>query len=215
MTAITDRPICLSGGAEGADLQFGMCAGAMGHMVVHYSFAGHRTQAPAAELVVLGPEQLAEADPHLIRACQTLGRATPFHKPWVINLLRRNYFQIKDTESVYAVADLIQGKIDGGTAWAAQMFIDRFPAGEALPLYLFDQIEGVWTQWMGNEFLIIDGNPGHPPPPKGVWTGIGTSKNLRPNGKQAIRFIVGYEDPDRLATAIAENRQPVETEKTP
>jgi len=53
-------PICLSGGAPGADLEWGLCARAAGHTVIHWSFVGHRTKAPLGEHVIL-PTELQHA----------------------------------------------------------------------------------------------------------------------------------------------------------
>jgi hypothetical protein len=184
-----DSPICLSGGAVGADLQFGMCAGMAGHTVFHFNFRGHRSKAPKSEQVVLTPEQLVQADEHLVAANRKLGRAFPTSSDFVNNLLRRNYWQIRDTQSVYAVAGIDpKGLLYGGTAWAVQMFIDRFYGG-ACPVYVFDQEKDGWFTWNGSTWDRLDDQP---PAPDGVWTGIGTSKNLLDNGKNAIRRLLNY-----------------------
>jgi hypothetical protein len=179
--------ICLSGGAEGADLQWGMCAGMIGHMVVHFSFSGHRSAAPEAELVVLTPEQLEAADGPCKAASKGIKRWFPPKSLFVKNLLRRNWYQVKDAERVYAVASFEDGIVTGGTSWAVQMFIDRFD-GEACEAYVFDQITGAWFMWAGEDgWLAVTDVP----KPHGVWAGIG-SRKLLPNGKQAIRTLLGY-----------------------
>lgn len=195
--------ICLSGGAPGADEQWGMCAGARGDAVYHFSYTGHRIRVPEAERVVLPDELLREADPHLERANSALERRLPYQKRGTINLLRRNYFQARDTGSIYAVAgfsrdpsdDLFSGfqprmtckDISGGSAWACQMFVDRFAPGTPLPLYLFDQVGGQWYEWKGAFFARMP----MPPIPQGIWTGIGT-RDLNTTGKEAIRSLLGY-----------------------
>lgn len=183
-----EAPICLSGGAEGADSQWGVCAGMAGHLVYHFSFQGHRTNVPPSEVVVLTPEQLAQADPALEVANQTLKRSVPYGKPWIANLLRRNWFQVRDAQSVYAVSTLKGGMVEGGTAWATQMFIDRH-AGQACPAYLYDQAEQGWKVWNGAWEALET-----PPVPTGIWAGIG-SRALGLPGKQAIRTLLGYVPP--------------------
>ena len=183
---VGENPICLSGGAAGADSQWGMAAGMAGHMVIHFSFQGHKTQVPQDEIVVLTDEQLREADPHLEKANETLKRKVPYNKPWVVNLLRRNWFQVKDTQSVYAVSHLDNGMVSGGTAWATQMFIDRFEGGEC-PLYLFDQKQGAWLTWARGRWS----SSSFVHPPHGIWTGIG-SRDLNETGKRAIRTLLNY-----------------------
>jgi hypothetical protein len=183
--------ICMSGGAEGADLQWGMCAGKAGHQVLHWTFRRHRTNAPVEECVCLTPEHLREADPFLLEANKTLKRRIPFDKPYVANLLRRDYYQVRWSHRVYAVSTFVRGgKIKGGTAWAVQMFLDRLPDGE---LYVFDQATDRWLAWR-EAWAEID----QPPLPTGIWAGIG-SRDLKPNGKQAIRKLFGFEPEPILA----------------
>jgi len=177
--------ICLSGGAKGADLQFGMTAGMRGDQVVHWSFAGAKSEAPVEELVILTPDQLEVADKFLKRANRTLKRS--IGRPgFVRKLLQRNWYQVEHSERVYAVAHLEGGQVSGGTAWATQMFIDRWN-GQPCECYVYDQIVEAWYAWKG-EWSRIE----TPPEPYGVWTGIG-SRNLLPSGKQAIRTLLRYQ----------------------
>lgn len=181
--------ICLSGGADGADLQWGMTAGKAGHMVRHFSFRGHKSKAPDAEIAVLTPEQLVEADRHLEIANKTLKRRFPSQNEHVNNLLRRNYYQVNWAESVYAIATIERGLVTGGTAWAVQMFLDRFGGGPCAA-YVYDQTVSKWFVWDGPQVgwsEIIE-----PPAPAGVWAGIG-SRDLKQNGKDAIRALMSYE----------------------
>lgn len=182
---VGDRPICLTGGADGADLQWGMCAGARGDMVVHWSFDGHRTRAPISERAVLTASQLAEADPALIKAAVYLQRKFPPTNDYSRSLLQRNWFQVRDAASLYAVAPLKPLGIDGGTAWAVAMFLGRF-SFNACAAYLFDLTTSTWRVWDGNIWTETN-----PPPPNGVWAGIG-SRVLPASGKAAIRDILGW-----------------------
>jgi len=177
--------ICLSGGAVGADLQWGMTAGHLGHAVIHFGFNGHRSQAPESEIITLTKAQLAEADPHLEKANKTLNRTWPISDYFISNLLRRNYYQVAWSSSLYAISEIDRrGLVKGGTAWAVQMFIDLHPDGKA---YVYDQIKKQWYQWKGAWLPII-----HPPLPSGVWAGVGTRK-LNDDGKAAIRKLMGWQ----------------------
>lgn len=191
--------ICLSGGAEGADLQWGMVAGLAGHQVIHWGFEGHSSDAPVAEVVTLTPEQLAVADDFIERANITLKRRWPVRSAFVANLLRRNFYQISSAGSIYAVSEFdADGQIKGGTAWAVQMFIDRVTdetyfadedaIREPLPAYVFDQVAEKWFQWNGHRYVEIE----TPPVPSGIWAGVGTRK-LNKAGKESIRNLIGYE----------------------
>jgi hypothetical protein len=184
--------LCLSGGAKGADAQWGMTAGKAGHSVIHWSYEGHKAYVPEQELVRLTQDQLNIADPALHRANESIGRVVPTWKPWLCNLLRRNYYQVKWAQSVYAVSKFDnKGKVDGGTAWACQMYLDRFlKDGEPIDkckLYLYDQDNSCWLMWTQTGWLQIT----EPPAPEGIWAGIG-SRDLFENGKNAIRKLMGY-----------------------
>jgi hypothetical protein len=183
--------ICLSGGADGADLQWGMNAGRDGQSVIHWSFDGHRSQAPAQELVVLTEEQLVRADEALKKASKPLKRPWPGKRSQnVKSLLRRNWYQVQWAEAVYAVASFRHdGVVNGGTGWAVQMFLDRheqLAQFEPLPLYVFDQDNEQWFQYVGGWKPIES-----PPKPQGVWAGIGT-RELNSAGKWAIRNLFGW-----------------------
>ena len=193
--------ICLSGGAEGSDLQFGMVAGTIGHTVYHFSFSGHKSKAPQNEIVVLTQDQLNEADSHLVIASKDLKRYWPPKKHFVRNLLRRNWFQVRDSNACYAVSRLLQqpfaqqmpidtiveASVAGGTAWAVSIFIAKHN-GEACNCFVFDQDLCYWFKWNGNGWRRIY----EPPKPSGIWTGIGT-RELNSMGKLAIRVLLDYK----------------------
>ena len=193
LTALGEN-LCLSGGADGADLQWGMMAGSVGHSVIHWSFQGHKSQAPSSEVVVLDDASLGEADELLKRANATLRRRFPGKNRFINNLLRRNYYQVKWTESLYGVGELKKDQVQGGTAWAVQMYMDRFTLdGESMDtcrLYFYDQLLDQWMQWRG-QWSVMDAPP---PMPSGIWTGIGT-RELSHNGKWAIRNVMGGYTP--------------------
>jgi hypothetical protein len=198
---------CLSGGADGSDLMWGMTAGHAGHGVVHWSFNRHRSNAPAAEIVTLTPSQMAIADPHCARANKTMKRHWPPKSSYVRNLIRRNWYQVETAGSLYGIStfdlptldpqnghvtriaigdSLEDGKVAGGTSWAVQMFIDKHN-GEACPCYVFDQHACYWFEWRGRWVRIYE-----PPRPAGIWAGIGT-RNLHQVGKLAIHVLMDYK----------------------
>ena len=163
---LTDN-VCLSGGAAGADVTWGHNAHDAGHQVVHWSFKGHKSHDPD-RTYILTEEELTEADEYLKEANVTLKRRLNFHNDYVINLLRRNWYQVKYAESVYVVGSLNDKAIiydpqeghdqkyhltndrkdrmgiNGGTAWACQLYLDlyRRNLGEMnFFLLLYDQIK--------------------------------------------------------------------------
>jgi hypothetical protein len=175
--------ICQSGGARGADLAWGNHAARLGHKVIHFSFGGHRTRAPAEQLVVLTDDELRQADPHLAIANQTLRRSWPPATDYSAGLLRRDWYQVRNAERVYAVARFgSDGNIEGGTAWGVTMFINSH-RGAPCEAYLFEPNLLRWLAWNA-EWQPI----GNPPPPRGIWAGIGT-RDLDAAGEDAIAAL--------------------------
>lgn len=181
--------ICYSGGAEGADTLFGKLAEEAGHFVIHYSFAGHKNR--VGNVKILDDAALRVADPYLKQANKVLKRTFPTKSEHTNNLLRRNFWQIFETDCVYAVAGIDpNGNVYGGTAWAVTMAIllNR-------PVYVFDQEKGVWfidssfqnsvIHW---ETLEEATSAKTPRKPSGSYTGIG-SRNLNAKGIQAIERL--------------------------
>lgn len=187
-----DKDLCLSGGALGADLQWGMTAGSADHMVIHWSFPEHTTYAPEAEVVRLDEDQLSQANLAVERAAKSLNRKVPKDK-YIRNLIRRSFFQVRWAGSLYVVGTMKNKGVEGGTAWAVQMYIDRLNsenvAKEDFNLYFFNQVDDTWYSWEGHWTAIES-----PPKPRGIWAGIGTRK-LSETGKQAIRSLMGWRKP--------------------
>lgn len=183
--------VCLSGGADGADVQWGMCAGKFGHNVIHWSFHGHRSQAPETEVVRLNEDQLAEAAPAVKRAAKALSKHPP-RAPFARNLIHRNYYQVAWANRVYAVATLKDNLVQGGTGWAVQMYLDRaLDDPEFKPeAYVYCQEIEEWHQMVDGYWVIIE----KPPVPHGLWAGIG-SRDLGQAGKDAIRSLLNYVKP--------------------
>lgn len=175
--------VCMSGGAKGADLAWGAEARCHGHKVLHFSFAGHRTQAPPDERVILSDDELRRADPFLAKANARLRRHWPPASKYAANLLRRDWYQARDAQRVYAVARLQENRqIEGGTAWAVAMFLDQHD-GRTCEAYLFEPERRQWFTWDADWEAIA-----RPPLPRGLWAGIGT-RALSPPGEAAIRAV--------------------------
>lgn len=174
--------VCLSGGAEGADIEWGSCAEHIGHKVIHWSFPGHHSMALESQLVRLSDEQLKLGDEALQSAAIAL-RKSPPRRPNVLRLLQRNFYQIAWSQACYAVTVIGDDGPAGGTGWAITMFIQSHP--ESHEVYVFDQEKDVWFQYAGGTWKQIT----CPPRPTGIWAGIG-SRELKENGKKAIRGLM-------------------------
>jgi hypothetical protein len=176
--------ICLSGGAAGADTAWGNAAAKRGDRVIHFSFAGHRCIRENGEIHTLTQEQLNLADAALVKANLTIQRRFPGSNKHVNNLLRRNYYQIIGSSSLYAVTHFEKGKVSGGTAWAVELFLNEHNRETCLA-YVFDQYLEKWFMW-GEEWVECP----TPDTPIGVYTAIG-SRELINSGKRAIAEIFG------------------------
>jgi hypothetical protein len=181
-----DTNWCLSGGARGADAAWGAAASSQGHKVTHFSFAGHRRTVPKRQVAVLTEAELDAADAHCGRANETLRRTYPPRWMNVRNLLRRSWYVVAPAHSCYAISSFKDGEVDGGTAWAVQMFIDAHRPG-AGRLYLFDQSICRWHEWDGDGWRPIYTAPR----PSGVYAAVGT-RDLNIVGRLAINVLFDF-----------------------
>ena len=179
--------ICFSGGAAGSDHAWGMMAVDKGHELIHFTFSGHKV-VDTQHAKRLSSMELSDADAAVARAAKSMRRRFPSKTEHVNNLLRRNWFQVRFAERVYAVANLLPDdagilKISGGTAWACQMYVDRWYGGRDLvecELYFYDMVSKRWMQWW-ETWVDID----RPPIPHGRYAGIG-SRDITDDGIRAI-----------------------------
>ena len=183
--------VVLSGGAAGSDTEWGNAAQHRGDSVIHWSFDNHRTSVSNNQIINLTTDQLQAAYPAVIRANTSLKRRFPCNSQSTNNLLCRNWYQVANTDAVYAISDFdSKRQIKGGTAWALQMYIDRFIYDnedlDNCKLYTYSYKQDVWWQWK-NEWQILTVPP---PSPTGLWTGIG-SRDLHIWGKWQIRKLMG------------------------
>lgn len=185
--------ICYSGGAVGADTLFTECAEKVNHNFINYIFEKHHSK--CKNLHTLKHEELILADDDLIKANKTIKRRFPTSNPFVNSLLRRNWWQIKETERVYAVAKIgYDGIVKGGTSWAVQLAIDK-----CLPeiyIYDFDNTgerigQNCWKTWDAFEgWKQIDFDK--IPKPFGKYTGIG-SRELTDDAIEQIKLLYGIK----------------------
>ena len=175
-----------SGGAKGADTEWGEAGARYGVRSMHYWY-GKRTSNGNSEV---SEQDFNEGWEKVLLANETLHRRPDKFK----NLLSRNWMQVREAEAVFAVSSIDDGfnpvhsgghvfhPVSGGTGWACQMAID---AGK--PLYVFDQKKEAWFSFTGNGGDDIPGwhRLGEPPVLTRSFAGIG-SRDLTPAGRQAI-----------------------------
>lgn len=179
-----------SGGAVGADTAWGEIGAEFGMTTnKHYYFDGFRTPEGNTRIETRFTN---EANEKVLKANETLKRAYPTKKEYVNNLLRRNWFQVKNSDAVFAISTITNNIVNGGTGWAVQMAID-----ENKPVYVFDQDKKAWFTWSNGEFVKTE-TPFLTP----NFAGIGT-REINEAGKQAIRNV--YEKATNVQAA--EKRQ--------
>ena len=189
-----------SGGAEGTDTMFEKEGEKYGIKTVAYSFYGHNTL--SKNKWNLTPEQLEDGFKMVEMANRTLKRNITTISTYVRKLLCRNWYQVKNSECIYAVGIFKKDcqEVDGGTGWAVQMAIDHDK-----PIYFFDQNKNKWYKYeKGSGNLDYDrfAEPSgfreisYIPPLTTKFAGVGT-RNLNENGKKAIKelYRVNFIEP--------------------
>ena len=156
-----------SGGAVGADFEWGRQGAKYGVVSRHY-WHGKRTPHGNVEIT---EEEFEEGRQHVLHANRVLHRRPEKY----MDLLARDWCQVKYADAVFAVSHLEKGMVEGGTGWAVQMAID-----EGKPVWLFDQEWEEWLtyengEWVGCDVPVLTKN----------FAGIG-SRKIYESGIKAI-----------------------------
>jgi len=135
--------ICHSGGAVGSDNYWGKKTLEYGGKVNHYYLSGFKTPYGNKEMF-LESDGIESIDKLLTIVNEKyLHRKYPTSKAYVNNLLRRNYFQAKNSDTIYAISGMGEdGIVLGGTAWAVYMGIEL-----GKKVYVLDQVLDEWYEW--------------------------------------------------------------------
>lgn len=174
--------VLTSGGAKGADSIFTEWAMKVGDTIYNLSFNEHRTSCVGR--VILTPEQLEQANPMIEKAAIQLGKRVP-KEGFVKKLIQRNYYQIRKTEVVIAIAPLTsnQTQVQGGTGWAVAMAIAL-----KKPIYVFDFSLESEEAWFCYNHETKRFAPSKQPSLPNRYAGIG-SRELNMFGVQAIQKL--------------------------
>jgi len=178
-----------SGGAKGAEAEFGACAERWGMTEVNFSFEGHRFLERQRGVVVLGEEELRKGDFSLVYVSKRLGRVLS-EIPLVRNVLQTIWHQINQANQVFVIGSIQDdGTVRGGTGWGAEL-----ARLWKKPLYVFDQKRHGWFRWSGTAWEIATA----PVISTDAFAGIGT-QNLTDEGRGAIHdlFQRSFGEPAR------------------
>lgn len=174
-----------SGGARGAEAEFGACAEKLGMAEVHYSFDGHRFLERSRGVVVLGDAELRKGDFSLVYVSKRLGRVLS-EIPLVRNVLQTIWHQINNAGQVFVVGSIqADNTVRGGTGWGAEL-----ARLWKKPLFVYDQTKRAWFRWSGTAWEIAN----QPVITNEGFAGIGT-QNLTDEGRQAIRDLFARSFP--------------------
>lgn len=136
--------ILFSGGAQGAEAEFGACAERFGIEEVNFSFDGHRP-ARARGLRILNHEELYAGEVSLAYVSRLMNRRYP-DTPTFRKILQSIWYQINHGQETYVIGTIQPDQtVRGGTGWGAE-----FAKLCNKPLFVFDQDRSHWFEWDGD-----------------------------------------------------------------
>jgi len=179
-----------SGGAKGSDIGWESIGNIYGVKTIAFSFKGHRSLSPNTK--ILTNDELDEGWNNVLESAKHMKRYINRVSPYIKNLLSRNWFQVKYSDSIFAIGKILKPGdigvkyrnssdievVDGGTGYAVMMAIIK-----EKPVYIFDQYENEWFKWKNKKFEKTD-----TPLLSIRFAGIGT-RELNENGTKAIKSV--------------------------
>src|SRR6059036_414488 len=146
--------ILFSGGAAGAEAEFGACAERHGIEEVNFTFDGHRIDRHRG-VRVLNHEELQAGDVSLAYVSRLMHRRYT-DAPTIRKVLQSLWYQVNSGQEVYVIGTILDdGTVRGGTGWGAE-----FAKLCNKPLYVFDQDKNSWFRWSGDEWFALDRSTG-------------------------------------------------------
>ncbi len=168
----------LSGGAAGAEAEFGECAEKWGMAEVNFSFAGRGPVRPRG-MVELTDEELTLGDVSSSYLKAHMHRSYPA-TPLFRRVLQSIWHQVNTAGEVFAVGVVMpDNTVKGGTGWAVEL-----GRHWGKPVFVFDQEKREWFTWKDQTWKAI------PPPTisRDRFTGTGT-RFLSDEGRAAIHSL--------------------------
>ena len=182
---------CHTGGATGSDIEFEKISIKNGFSVKAYSFKEHNTS--SNNQVILDNDDIAKGWEKAQKAAKSLKRNTHNLSPYVKKLLARDWYQVKNSNTIFAIGWILnpgehgqrvlnktnKQVVDGGTGYAVEMAIQYNKS-----VYVFNQEDNKWYKWKFNQFREID----YIPELTENFAGIGT-RELSVEGLEAIKSL--------------------------
>lgn len=164
-----------SGGARGAETEFGLMAEKFGVQEVNYTFAGHKFERENG-LHTLSQEELTRKDVSLTYVSKLLNRKFS-NAEKMRKVLQTIMYQVDSGHEIFIVGVIQEdGTVKGGTGWGAE-----FAKICNKPLYVFGQARNGWFKWEKLEWVPVE----NPVITSNRFTGTGT-RFLEDNGRRAI-----------------------------
>jgi len=163
-----------SGGANGADHYFQIIGEEFGLITFYHYWYGKKNPYSKDD------DEISENDYQegiiMVHKANSILKRKNYDK--YMNLLARNWCQVKYSDAVFAISKIENNKVSGGTGWACAMcvLIDK-------PLYVFDQEKEQWFFWNDNHFEVCV-----TPTLTENFAGIGT-REINNAGISAIRNL--------------------------
>ena len=177
-----DDGILFSGGAPGAEAEFGACAERHGIEEVNFTFDGHKIERHRG-VRVLNHEELQSGDVSLAYVSRLMHRRFA-DSPTIRKVLQTLWYQVNSGQEIYVIGTILDdGTVRGGTGWGAE-----FAKLCNKPLHVFDQIKNSWFTWTGEEWEKRS-SANAPIITHVHFTGTGTRK-MQANGKRAIEDLI-------------------------
>lgn len=178
----TRKAILFSGGAPGAEAEFGACAERHGIEEVNFTFEGHKIDRHRG-VRVLNHEELQAGDVSLAYVSKLMHRRFT-DSPTIRRVLQTLWYQVNNGQEIYVIGTIQDdGTVRGGTGWGAE-----FAKLCNKPLFVFDQEKNAWFAWTGEDWEKRTSSNGpiiaHP-----HFSGTGT-RTLQANGKRAIAELL-------------------------
>jgi hypothetical protein len=173
--------ILFSGGATGAEAEFGASAERHGIEEVNFTFDGHKIDRRRG-VRVLNHEELQAGDVSLAYVSKLMHRRYT-DSPTLRKVLQTLWYQVNHGQEIYVIGTILDdGTVRGGTGWGAE-----FAKLCNKPLHVFDQEKNSWFVWTG-EAWEPRGSADLPRVTHVHFTGTGT-RRVQANGKRAIEDL--------------------------
>jgi hypothetical protein len=180
--------ILFSGGAAGAEAEFGTGAERHGIEEVNFTFEGHN-DVRRRGLRVLNHEELRAGDVSLEYVSRLMNRRY-VETATIRKVLQTLWYQVNAGQEIFVIGTIQpDNTVRGGTGWGAE-----FAKLCNKLLHVFDQEKDTWFKWSGSAWDAV--GRAHPMITHVHFTGTGT-RRLQPNGQRAIAELYDRSFPRR------------------